>query len=58
MVRLCKTKDIFISYMRHKNHLFRDLLAVLKEAVSENNSSLVKGSSTRIAVWSEFARHP
>jgi hypothetical protein len=44
--------------MRHKNHLFRDLLAVLNEAVSENNSSLVKGSSTRIAVWSEFARHP
>jgi hypothetical protein len=33
--------------MQHKNHLFRDLLAVLNEAVSDNNSSLVKGSSTR-----------
>lgn len=42
-----QNKDIFISYMRHKNHLFRDLLAVLNEAVSENYSSLVKGSSTR-----------
>ena len=42
-----QNKDVFISYMRHKNHLFRDLLAVLNEAVSENNSSLVKGSSTR-----------
>jgi hypothetical protein len=33
--------------MRYKNHPFRDLLAVLNEAVSENNSSLVKGSLTR-----------
>jgi hypothetical protein len=33
--------------MRHKNHPFRDLLEILNEAVSENYSSLVKGSSTR-----------
>ena len=44
-----QNKDIFISYMRHKNHLFRDLLAVLNEAVSENNSSLVKGKLDQIA---------
>jgi hypothetical protein len=42
-----QNKDLFISYVRHKNHLLRDLLAVLNEAASENYSSLVKGSSTR-----------
>ena len=42
-----QNKDVFISYMRYKNHPFRDLLAVLNEAVSENYSTLVKGSSTR-----------
>ena len=42
-----QNKDIFISYMRYKNHPFRDLLEVLNKVVSENYSSLVKGSSTR-----------
>ncbi len=44
-----QNKDIFISYMRYKNHPFHEFLAALNEAFSENCSSLVEGKLDQIA---------